>query len=72
MQLRLRNIQFQDGRGTIPFNAPDSQFLNALVVTLFLDTQKHSVRGESISMENNRLPLGCPVIVCARRFLPLQ
>ena len=71
-QFRLRDMQFQDTQGTIPFDAPDSHFLQALVVTLFLDTQKNSVRGESISMENTCLPLGYPVMACARRFLHLR
>ena len=56
-QLRLRNIQFRDGCGTITFDSPESLFLNTLVVTLFLDTQKNSVRGGSISTENTRLLL---------------
>ena len=33
-QFRLCDIQFQDTHDTIPFNAPDSRFLNALVVNL--------------------------------------
>ena len=70
-QFRLRDIQFQDSRGTIPFDAPASRFLTALVVTLSLDTQKHYFRGNSISMKNTRLLLGCPVVACARRFLHL-
>ena len=71
-QFRLHDIQFQDTRGTIPFDAPASRFLQALVVTLFLDTQKNSVRGESISMENTCLPSGCPVTACSRCFLHLR
>ena len=71
-QFCLRGIQFQDTRGTIPFDAPDSRLPNALVVTLFLDTQKNSVCDESISMENTRLPSGCPVVACARHFLHLR
>ena len=71
-QFCLRSIQFQDSLGTVPFDVPDSHFLNALVVTLFLDKQKNYVRGESISMDNTRLPLGYPVMACARRFLHLR
>ena len=71
-QFRLHGIQFQDGRCTIHFDAPDSRLLNALVVNLFLDTQKNSVGGESISMDNTCLQLGCPVVACARRFLHLR
>ena len=40
-------------------------------MTLFLDKQKNYVRGESISMDNTRLPLGYLVMACARRFLHL-
>ena len=65
-------MQFQGTQGTIPFDAPDSCFLQALVVTLFLDTQKNSVTGESISMENTCLPSVCPVTACARRFIHLR
>ena len=65
-------MQFQDTWGTIPFDAPDSRFLQALVVTFFLNTQKNYVRGESISMGNTCLLLGCPVMACARRFLHLR
>ena len=71
-QFCLRNIQFQCGHGTIPFNSPASRFLNTLVVTLFLETQKHSVRGESIIMDNTRLILGFSVVTCAWRFLHLH
>ena len=39
---------------------------------MFLDTQKNSVQGESISMKNARLPSGCPVVACARCFLHLR
>ena len=71
-QFCLRDMQFQDTRGSIPFDAPDSRFLLALVVTLFLETQKNSVSCKSISMENTCLPSGCPVTACARRFLHLR
>ena len=70
-QFRLRDMQFQDTRGTTPFDAPNSRLLQARVVTLFLDTQKNSVRGESIFMENTCLPSGCPITACARHFLHL-
>ena len=65
-------MQFQDTRGTTPFDAPESRLLQALVVNLFLDTQKNYFRDESISMENTYLPSGCPVTACARRFLHLR
>ena len=71
-QFCLRDMKFQYTGGTIPFDSPESCFLQALVVTLFLNTQKNSVRGESISMENTCLPSGCPVMACARHFLHLR
>ena len=71
-QFCLHDMQFQDTWGAIPFDTPNSCFLQALVVTLFLDTQNNSVRGESISMENTCLPSGCPVMACTRRFLQLR
>ena len=39
---------------------------------MFLDTQKHSVQGESISMDNTCLPLVCFMVACTRRFLHLR
>ena len=60
-----------DIHGAIIFGAPASRFLNVLVVNFSLDTQKNSVRGESISMKLTRLLLGCPVVACAWRFLHL-
>ena len=71
-QFRLRGIQFQDVHGAIPFDSPDSRFLNVLVVTLFLYTQKNSVCGESISIELTRLLLSCPMVACARSFIHLR
>ena len=71
-QLRLRDIQFQDARKAIPFKSPASLFLTALVVDLFLNTQKNSFHGESIIMENNRMLLGRPVVACTRRYLHLH
>ena len=71
-QFHLRGMQFQDTRGTTPFDAPDSRFLQVLVVTFFLDTQKNSVWGESISMRNTCLSSGCPIMSCTRRFLHLR
>ena len=67
-QFRLRDIQFQNACGTLPLDTPTSRFLNlnVLVVTLFLDTKKNSVRIESISMELTRLLFGYPVVACAR------
>ena len=72
MQFHLRDIQFHDDCGAINFNAPASCFLNTLVVTLFLDRHKSSVRGESIYMELTCLLFGCPVVARARRFLHLR
>ena len=55
----------------IPFDALRRNFLCAKAVTLFLDTQKNLVRGESITMEVNCLMFDCPVHVVVNRFLYL-
>ena len=72
VQFRFRDLQFHDDQGVIPFDAPDARFLAALAVTLFLDTQKNSVRGESSTMEATGLPHGDPVVAAAQRFLHLR
>ena len=71
-QFRLRDILFQDACGAIPLDSPASRFLNALVVILFLDTQKYSIRVNSISMDLTCLLLGCPVVACTCCFLCLH
>ena len=47
-------------------------FLEATAVTLYLDTQKNCVRGESCTMEATGLPHGDPVIAAARLYLHLR
>ena len=71
-QFRMRDMQFQDAEGVIPWNAPDAQFLAALAMTLFLDTQKNCVRGESCTHEATGLLHGDAVTAGARRFLHLR
>ena len=71
-QFRFRDVQFHDGDGVIPRDAPDKTFLDAWAVTLFLDTQKNCVRGESTSMEATGLQHGDAVTAAARRFIHLR
>jgi hypothetical protein len=72
VQFRMQDMQFRDELGILPLSAPSSRFLRAHSITLFLDTQKNSVRGESVTMEANDLPHGNPVAAAARRFLHLR
>ena len=65
-------MQFHDKEGVIPHDAPTKVFLQAQTVTLFLDTQKNSVWGESTTMETTDLNHGNPVSAAARRFLHLR
>ena len=46
-QFRFRDLQFHNKNGVIPRDAPNHVFMAATAVTLFLDTQKNCVRGES-------------------------
>ena len=48
-------MQFYDTNGVIPPDAAVDMFLSALVITMFLDTQKNCVRGESSTMETTGL-----------------
>ena len=58
---RLRDMQFHDAWVILPFQSSAQKFRQITVVTFFLDTQKNSVWGESISMESTCLDFGCPV-----------
>ena len=71
-QFRLRDLQFHSHAGVIPRNASDQAFLTATAVTLFLDTQKNCVRGESTTMEATGFVHGDPVPAAARRFIHLR
>ena len=64
-QFRFRDIQFHDDNGVIPTQAPAKVFLAATAVTLYLDTQKNCVRGESCTMEDTGMPHGDPVTASA-------
>lgn len=72
VQFRYKDMQFHDAQGIIPHDAPDEVFLAAWAVTLFLDTQKNCVRGESSTMEATGIPFGCPVVASAHRYLHLR
>ena len=71
-QFRFRDIQFHDAAGILPFDAPAARIRRATAVTLYLDTQKNSTRGESITMEATGIPFGCAVGAAAERFLHLR
>ena len=66
-QFRFRDMQFHDDDGVIPAKAPAKVFLDASTVTLYIDTQKNCVRGESCTMEATGLPHGDPVPAAACR-----
>ena len=64
-QFRFCDIQFHDDGGVIPSQAPAKVFLATTAVTLYLDTQKNCVRGESCTMEATGLPHGDAVTAAA-------
>ena len=65
-------MQFHEKEGVIPHDAPTKVIIQARAVTLFLDTQKNSVRGDSTTMEVTDLKQGNPVSAAAQRFLHLR
>ena len=71
-QFRFRDMQFHDDASVIPTQAPAEVFLAASAVTLYLDTQKNCVCGESCTMEATGLPHGDPVTAAARSYLHLR
>ena len=71
-QFRFRDLQFHDASGILPIDAPVLRIRRPKVVTLYLDTQKNSVRGESITMEATGIAFGCAVGAAAERFLNLR
>ena len=50
IQFQFKYMQFHEKEGVIPHDAPAKVFLQSRAVTLFLDTQKKNVRGESTTM----------------------
>ena len=71
-QFRMRDVQFHDVGGVLPYNSPAAEIRRALAVTLFLDNQKNGVRADSITMEASGVPFGCAVGGAASRFLHLR
>ena len=64
---------FHDDDSVIPAKAPAKVFLAASAVTLYLDTHKNCVRGESFTMEATGMRQhGDPVTAAARRYLHLR
>ena len=72
VQFRLKDLQIHDKHSITPHDAPDHIFLSTKAITLSLDTQKNSVRGESSSMEATGVLHGDPVSAAARRYLHLR
>ena len=68
---RFRDLQFHDSSGILPFDAPNLRIRRATMVILYLNTQKESFRGESITMEATVISFGCAVGTAAERFLYL-
>ena len=71
-QFRFRDMQFHDDDSVIPAKAPAKVFIAVSAVTLYLDTQKNCVRGESCTIEATGLPHGYPVTAAARCYLHLR
>ena len=71
-QFRFCDLQFYDGSGILTFDAPALRIRRSMAVTLYLDTQKKSVRGEFITMEATGITVGYAVGTAAERFLHLR
>ena len=71
-QFRFCDLEFHDASGILPFDAPALRIRRSVAMTLYLDTQKNSIRGESITMEATGINVGCAVGVAAERFLHLR
>ena len=72
IQFLFQDIQFYNEEVAIQQEVPDKHFLYTCAVTLFLNTQKNFVRGESTTMDATDLKHRNSVSVAARRFLHLQ
>ena len=71
-QFRFRDLQFHDASGILHFYASALCIRQATEVTLYLDIQKNSIRGESITMEEAGITFGCTVGAAAERLLHLR
>ena len=58
-------MHYYEKEGAIPHDAPAKVFLQARVVTLFLDTRKNSIQSKSTTMEATDLEQGNPVSAAA-------
>ena len=67
----FQGVQFHNAEGIIWGNAPDQQFLDVWSTTLFLDTQKISIREELTSMEASGPPHGDAVPTTVHRSIHL-
>ena len=64
-------MQFHDANGVIPPDAAAYLLLDALAITLLLDTQNNFVHGESSTMEATGMIHVDPVLACTRSYLHL-
>ena len=65
-------MQFHDKDRVISQDAPTKVFLQARAVTLFLYTQKNSVRSDSTTMKVTNLKHSSPGSAAAQHFLHLR
>jgi hypothetical protein len=72
VQFRFKDIQFHNEHGIIPQYTPDHIFLFTKAFTLFLDTQKNSVQGESSTIESTGVLHGDLVLANAHMHLHLR
>ena len=71
-QFRFCDLQFHGASGILTFDAPVPRIRWATAVNLYLDTQKNSIRGDSITMEATEIIFGCAVGAAAEPFLHLR
>ena len=71
VQFRIKDLQFNYAYRFIPHDSSSNTFLCDGDITLFLDIQKNSVRGESTTMEAINLAHGDTISAVDLRFLHL-
>ena len=71
VQFRFKDLQFHDKHVIIPQDTPDYIFIFTKAVTLFLDTQKNFIQGESSTMETTGVLHGDPVLDVVCRYIHL-
>ena len=71
-QFRFCDMQFHNKNGVVPQDALDKLFLRAHSVTIFLDTKKNCVRGQSTTMGETDLEHRNPISAAVRHLLHLK